>query len=148
MLGKLIAKLIGSKEKKKPATKKKPAKKTSKAAAKKKTVSPKPKKGKTKRRKQAPSKKQPPSPVPSDKQIGEVVAFFRLPVVAVIKITQSSLTVGDKIWIHGHTTNLKQAIASMQINHQPIQEAKKGAEVGIKVSARARRGDRVYLLTT
>ncbi len=122
--------MIGSTEKKKPAAKKKPVRKVSKAAPKKKVA----------------SKKQAPSPGPSDKQIGDVVAFFRLPVVAVLKITQGSLKVGDKIWIHGHTTNLKQVIASMQINHQPIQEAKKGAKVGIKVSARARRGDKIYLL--
>jgi len=89
------------------------------------------------------SKKKPPASGP-EKEIGRVVAFFRLPVVAVVKVTKGSLKLGDRIWIRGHTTNLKQTITSIQINHQPIQEAKKGVEAGVKVSSRARRGDRVY----
>jgi len=76
-----------------------------------------------------------------------VIAFFRIPVVAVIKVTQGGLKVGDRIWIKGHTTNLKLTVASMQINHQPVQEIRKGDEAGVKVSARARRGDRVYLIS-
>ena len=73
-----------------------------------------------------------------------MVAFFRIPVVAVVQVRNGPLKLGERIWITGHTTDLKETIASMQINHQPIQVAKKGDEVGIKVSSRARCGDRVY----
>lgn len=100
---------------------------------------PKPKAKPKKRPSKSTAKKGPPAD-----QLGEVVAFFRIPVVAVIKVTRGSLKVGDPIWIKGHTTDLKQTVASMQVNHQPIQQARKGAEVGIKISSRARRGDRVY----
>ena len=77
-------------------------------------------------------------------EIGRVVAFFRIPVVAVIRVTRGTLKAGDRVWIRGHTTDLKQTITSMQINHQPVQEVRKGDEVGVKVSARVRIGDRVY----
>ena len=132
MLRKLFSKLIGSKEKKKPA-KRKPSRKTGRAS-KKKAARPK---------KPVSPKKKSPAKGP-EKEIGRVVAFFRLPVVAVVKVTKGSLKLGDRIWIRGHTTNLKQTVASLQINHQPIREAKKGSEAGVKVSSRARRGDRVY----
>ncbi|MBI4227241.1 MAG: translation elongation factor-like protein [Candidatus Omnitrophica bacterium] len=79
-------------------------------------------------------------------EVGRVIAFFRIPVVAVIKIARGQLAVGDRIWIKGHTTDAKLAVASMQIDHQPIQTARRGDEVGVKVSRRARRGDRVYRL--
>ena len=82
----------------------------------------------------------------SEKEIGRVVGFFRIPMVAVLKVTGEKLKMGDRIWIRGHTTDLKETLSSLQINHQPIQEAKKGDEIGVKISARARRGDRVYLL--
>lgn len=122
---------------------KKPAKK--KPAARLKT-GPKPK-GRLK--KKSPAKK-PPSKdkkaAPLGDPLGKVVAFFRIPVVAVIKVAKGSLKVGDSIWIKGHTTDLKQTVASMQVNHQPIQQARKGDEVGLKISSRARRGDRVYRL--
>ena len=78
------------------------------------------------------------------REVGRVVAFFRIPVVAVVKVTKGSLKAGDQIWIKGHTTDQKLTVSSMQINHQPIPEAKKGDEAGVKVSSRARRGDRVY----
>ena len=89
-------------------------------------------------------KKKPARAKPPEDQIGKVIAFFRIPVVAVVKVTQGSLKIGDRIWIKGHTTDLKQTVVSMQVNHQPIQEARKGDEAGMKVSSRARRGDRVY----
>lgn len=81
-----------------------------------------------------------------EKEIGRVVAFFRIPRVAVVRVTRESLKVGDRIWIKGHTTNLKATVASLQIDHQPIQEARKGNEAGVQVSSRVRRGDRVYRL--
>ncbi len=125
MLGKLFAKLMGSKEEKKPATQKKQP---------------------TKKRKLASQKKKPSTRGP-EKEIGRVVAFFRIPVVAVVRVTRGTLKPGDRIWIRGHTTDLKQVVTSIQLNHQPISEAKKGAEVGVRVSSRARRGDRVYRIT-
>lgn len=77
-------------------------------------------------------------------ETGRVVAFFRIPIVAVIKVKRGSLKTGDQIWIKGHTTDLKQTLVSMQINHQPVLEVKKGSEVGVKIASRARIGDRVY----
>ncbi len=120
---------------------KKPAKKSARPSAPKKKPAPKNKPGKP-----AASKKQSPAKGPQD-EIGRVVAFFRIPIVAVVKLTKGTLKMGDRIWIKGHTTDIKQTIPSMQIDHQPITEAKKGNEAGIKVSARVRRGDRVYRIT-
>ena len=89
-----------------------------------------------------------PPPIPGlGPEIGQVVAFFRIPIVAVVKVTKGPLAVGDRLWIRGHTTNLKLTVDSMQINHRPITEAKNGDEVGVKLSGRARRGDRVHRLT-
>ncbi|MBI4313793.1 MAG: hypothetical protein HY594_03150 [Candidatus Omnitrophica bacterium] len=87
------------------------------------------------------------SPAPNyGKELGRVVAFFRIPVVAVVKVTGPGLKVGDAVWIKGHTTDMKLTVASMQINHQAIAQAKKGDEIGIQVGGRARRGDGVYQL--
>ena len=79
-------------------------------------------------------------------EIGRVVAFFRIPVVAVIKVARGArLKTGDAIRIKGHTTDLKLTVSSLQVNHQPVPEAGPRDEVGLKVPSRARRGDRVYL---
>jgi selenocysteine-specific translation elongation factor len=78
--------------------------------------------------------------------IGEVTDFFARPVVAGIEVA-ATLTVGDKIHIKGHTTDLELTVDSMQINNVNVEQAKTGDLVGIKVSDRVRRGDTVYKVT-
>ncbi len=75
--------------------------------------------------------------------IGEVMDFFARPVVAGIDVT-GTLTVGDRIHIKGHTTDMEFTVESMQINNVNVQEAKAGDAIGIKVIDRVRRGDKVY----
>ena len=81
-----------------------------------------------------------------ESEIGKVSDFFARPVVAAIELT-AGLKVGDKIHIKGHTTDLELNVGSMQINNVPVQEAKAGDSVGVKLSERARKGDTVYKVT-
>ena len=85
---------------------------------------------------------------PLGDEVGVVTGFFAVPSVAIIKVTKGPIKVGDTIWIRGHTTDLKETIQSMQIDHKPVEEAEKGKEIGIKVSQRTRRNDRVYKVTS
>jgi len=82
----------------------------------------------------------------AEKEIGKVMDFFARPVVAGIDMT-ATLKVGDKIHIHGHTTDIEMEVASMQIDNADVSQAKKGQSVGIKVPDRVRRGDTVYKVT-
>lgn len=77
-------------------------------------------------------------------KVGEVVKFFAKPSVAAIVITEGTLKIGDTIHIKGHTTDFTQVVDSMQINNQPVTEAKVGEDVGIKVKERVRPGDVAY----
>jgi len=140
MIRRLLAKLAGSKKRRKPAARKKPA------ARPKSRPKPKPRPKQKARSKKKPAPPQKAPAPPPGKEIGRIIAFFRIPVVAVVKVKQGGLKTGDRICIRGHTTDLKMTVASMQINHQPVEQIGKGDEAGIKVSSRARRGDRVYLL--
>ena len=79
----------------------------------------------------------------SEEVIGTVSDFFAHPVVAAIELT-ASLKVGDKVRIKGHTTDLELSIDSMQIENEPVQEAKAGDSIGVKVTERVRDGDMVY----
>ena len=78
--------------------------------------------------------------------VGTVEDFFAHPVVAGIKL-RSTLKVGDKIRIKGHTTDLELVVGSMQIDNENVTEAKKGDSIGVKVSDRCRAGDTVYKIT-
>ena len=81
-----------------------------------------------------------------EEEIGIVSDFFARPVVAGIELS-GALKAGDKIHIVGHTTDLEFTVTSMQINNVDVTEAKAGDSVGIKVSDRVRRGDKIYKVT-
>jgi len=76
--------------------------------------------------------------------IGEVTHFFPHVKAGVIKLKRETLSVGDTIYIKGHTTDFEQKIKSMQANHAPIEKASKGQEIGMKVKSKVRHGDKVY----
>jgi putative protease len=75
--------------------------------------------------------------------IGSVSNYFDHVQVAAIKL-EKSLKVGDTIRIIGGETDFEQVIESMQIHHETVEKAKKGDEIGIKVSQRVRKGYKVY----
>ncbi len=79
-----------------------------------------------------------------EEKVGVVEHFFTKISVAAIKITDGELKIGDTIHIVGATTDFKQKVESMQINKQPVEIAKPGDEVGIKVIDRVRENDVVY----
>lgn len=76
--------------------------------------------------------------------IGEVVHFFSKIKVAVIKLSKPLLK-GDSIRIiGGEDTDFNQDVDSMQVEHEKIEKAKKGDEVGLKVKKKVREGYKVY----
>ena len=75
--------------------------------------------------------------------IGTVTHYFPHVRAAVIKI-KTPLSVGDSVKIKGHTTDFIQKVTSMQIDHVPIDSAKKGDEIGLLVDSRVRQHDIVY----
>jgi len=48
------------------------------------------------------------------------------------------------IHIQGHTTDLNEEVKSMQIEHDAVESAKKGDSIGIKVTDKVRRKDKVF----
>ncbi len=77
------------------------------------------------------------------KPIGEITHFYSNIGVAIIKF-KVAVEVGTKVLIKGATTDFEEKIDSMQFDHKPIKEAKKGQEVGVKVKNKVREGDLVF----
>lgn len=63
-------------------------------------------------------------------EAGKVSHWFGVPQVAAMTLS-TSLKVGDQIKFE--KSDLEQTVSSMQIEKQPVEEAKAGDEVGIKV---------------
>lgn len=74
----------------------------------------------------------------------EVTHYFPHVNAAVLKIKTGEIRIGDELLFKGHTTNFKQKVFSMQIDHQPVLIAKKGDDFGVQVKSRVRAGDLVF----
>ena len=79
-----------------------------------------------------------------EEKVGRVEKFFAKPSVAAIEVTTGVLRIGDKLHFKGHTTDFEETITSMQVENQPVEEAKPGDLVGILVKERVRENDTVF----
>ena len=69
--------------------------------------------------------------------------FAKIGVVA-IEVTGGEIKVGDNLHFRGYTTDFEEVVESMEIEHQDVQVAKPGDNVGIKVGEKVRRHDKVF----
>ena len=86
-------------------------------------------------------------PLQGEERVGFVTHYYGHLSVAAIRLESGSLSVGDTIRILGHTTDFRQRVESMQVEHQPVTEAGKRQEIGLKVTEHAREHDDVYKVT-
>jgi U32 family peptidase len=80
----------------------------------------------------------------TEEQVGTVVKFFSKPGVAAVEVTGGGIKQGDTLRFKGHTTEFTDVAASIELDNQPIDQAKAGDLIGIKVKERVRESDKVY----
>jgi putative protease len=78
--------------------------------------------------------------------IGQITHYFDHLNVAALVLTEP-LRVGDTIHILGHSTDFRQTVTSLQIEHQPVEKANPGDDVGLKVIQKVHAHDKVFILT-
>ena len=76
--------------------------------------------------------------------IGHVTHWYGHVNVAGIHIEQGELHAGDRIHILGHTTDLEQAVGSMEVDHHHVEAAHEGDDIGVRVADHVREHDAVY----
>lgn len=81
---------------------------------------------------------------PSLEQVGVITHYFERIKVCVVKLTQGSVLIGDKLTILGPKTKFVQKVWSMQIESEDVKVAKKGQLIGLKVDKIVAVGDKVY----
>lgn len=79
----------------------------------------------------------------ADTKVALVTHYYDKIGVAVFQVL-ASIKIGDKIKIKGGDSEFEQMVTSMQVEHQNIQKAKKGDNIGIKVDQSVKEGDEVY----
>lgn len=79
-----------------------------------------------------------------EEQVGTVVKFFSKPGVAAIEVAGGGIKRGDTLRFKGHTTDFTDVAVSIELDNQPIDQAKAGDLIGIKVKEKVRESDKVY----
>jgi len=83
----------------------------------------------------------------AEQKIGVVTHYFGKIGVAALEVTEGELRVGDTIRIKGRTSDFTQSVDSMQVEHESVEVARKGDEVGLKAAEYVRENDAVYKVT-
>ena len=86
----------------------------------------------------------PARPAPPGKRVGVVTHYFGHVSVAIVRLESGTLRVGDMIHIRGHTTDFKQKVESLQVDHAPATQVGPKDDFGLKVVAHAREHDVVF----
>jgi translation elongation factor EF-1alpha len=78
-----------------------------------------------------------------DDAIGTVTHYFSHLSVAAVQLDQP-LRVGERIHMKGHTTDLVQTVESMEVDHQPMDQAGPGDDLALKVDDHVREHDKLF----
>ena len=79
-----------------------------------------------------------------EQRIGTVTHYYGHLSVAAVRMESGSLRVGDTIHVVGHTSDFRQTVESLQIEHAAVAEVHAGQEIGLRVTEHAREHDVVY----
>lgn len=80
-----------------------------------------------------------------EEKVGTVSHYYGKIGVAIVEL-EASLSVGDTVHIVGNTSDFTQEVASIQIEHEDVDQAAAGQSIGLKVDQRARENDEVFRL--
>ena len=78
------------------------------------------------------------------KEIGKVIHSYDKIGVAVVRLS-SAVKTGDTVKVKSGDAEFEDVIASMQVDHKEVSSAKKGAEVAMKLSQKAKEGSMLYV---
>jgi Elongation factor Tu domain 2 len=85
-----------------------------------------------------------PAPLAGEERVGTVTHYYGHLSVAAVRMESGSLRTGDMIHVVGRTSDFRQRVESMQVEHEPVSEVRAGQEFGLKVTGHARENDIVY----
>ncbi len=80
----------------------------------------------------------------TETKVGKVIHYFDRIDVAILELT-GDLTVGDNLkFVKGGEVVLEQEVASMQIEHEPVDSAGAGQSIGLKTPEKVKEGAEVF----
>ena len=82
----------------------------------------------------------------ADQKVGKVIHYYDKAMVAVVQLS-GKIAVGEKIKVVKGENDFTMEIASMQIDHKPVDAGKSGDEVAIKLESPTKEGAIIFKVT-
>lgn len=76
----------------------------------------------------------------AETKVGDITHYYEKIGVAVVEVL-APIKVGDRIKIVSRDQEFEQEVTSMQIEHENVQEAKKGQAIGLKLDQPVKKGE-------
>ena len=83
----------------------------------------------------------------TETRIGTVTHYYNHLHVAGVTITDGELRKGDTIHVVGHTSDFEQKVDSIEIDHEAVEVARLGEQIGLGMIEYVRENDAVYRVT-
>lgn len=83
----------------------------------------------------------------TETRIGTVTHYYNHLHVAGVTITDGELRKGDTIHVVGHTSDFEQKVDSIEIDHEAVEVARSGEQIGLVMIEYVRENDAVYRVT-
>lgn len=80
-------------------------------------------------------------------RIGTVLHYYAQARGAIVQLERGEVHLGDAVHIRGHTTDFYDRIEELKIDDRPVEVARCGQTVGIRVSRTVRENDGFFLLS-
>ncbi|MCG6533817.1 MAG: translation elongation factor-like protein [Syntrophales bacterium LBB04] len=80
-------------------------------------------------------------------KIGVVDRYFNRPQVALVKLTEGGVRMGDTLRFVGANTDFEMLVEHMELDRRYVESARQGDLVGITTTERTRPGDEVLKIT-
>lgn len=81
-----------------------------------------------------------------NKPIGKVVHYYDKLGVAIVDLSSGGMKVGDEVKFKRGDEEFGQKVESLQVEHETVEEVKKGDSFGLKVDKPTKVGTEVYLV--
>lgn len=82
----------------------------------------------------------------AEQKIGKVIHYYDKIAVAIVALDKP-IKKSDALKFRHGEQEFDQTVGSLQIQHQDVDEAKKGTEVGIKIDQPVKEGTEVFLVS-
>jgi putative protease len=81
-----------------------------------------------------------------ERKVGKVTHYYPRVHAAVVSMENGRIKKGDTVHIKGMHDDLVERVSSLELDHEPIEEARAGQSIGLEVVAPVHEGADVFLV--